>query len=81
MENSQDNEFKQKEECEHSFIYRDDTGEVCCVCGLINRHIARMIEFVFNKVSDHTDKTDQWYCDLTVHLLCCARAEIPQNLN
>lgn len=52
MENSQDNEFKQKEECEHSFIYRDDTGEVCCVCGLINRHIASMIEFVFNKSGD-----------------------------
>ncbi|XP_056863703.1 protein CHROMATIN REMODELING 35 isoform X2 [Raphanus sativus] len=55
VENSQDNEFKQKEECEHSFIYRDDTGEVCCVCGLINRHIARMIEFVFNKSGDSSE--------------------------
>ncbi|KAL0740612.1 hypothetical protein Bca4012_082125 [Brassica carinata] len=70
VENSQDNEFKQEEECEHSFIYRDDTGEVCCVCGLINRHIARMIEFVFNKSGDfsESDVSPQGYNDNGTHM-------------
>ncbi|KAG2308917.1 hypothetical protein Bca52824_028665 [Brassica carinata] len=70
VENSQYNEFKQKEECEHSFIYRDDTGEVCCVCGLINRHIARMIEFVFNKSGDssESDVSPQGYNDNGTHM-------------
>lgn len=52
-ENSQGNDLKQIEDCEHSFIYKDDTGEVCHVCGLIKTPIESMIEVVFNKVSNH----------------------------
>ncbi|CAF2277876.1 unnamed protein product [Brassica napus] len=29
VENVQDNDPKQTEDCEHSFIYKDDVGEVC----------------------------------------------------
>lgn len=49
VENSQDNDPKQIEDCEHSFIYKDDVGEVCCVCGLIKTPIASIIEVVYNK--------------------------------
>ncbi|KFK26942.1 hypothetical protein AALP_AA8G313700 [Arabis alpina] len=49
MENSQGYDLKNVEDCEHSFIYKDDTGEVCRVCGLIKTPIESMIEVVFNK--------------------------------
>lgn len=53
MEYSQSTDLKPLEDCDHSFIYKDDTGEVCRVCGLIKTPIESMIEVVFNKVSDH----------------------------
>lgn len=53
MENSQANDPIKVEDCDHSFICKDDVGEVCRVCGLIKTPIERMIEVVFNKVSDH----------------------------
>ncbi|EOA26569.1 hypothetical protein CARUB_v10022627mg [Capsella rubella] len=49
VEHSQSNDLKQVEDCDHSFIYKDDIGEVCRVCGLIKTPIERMIEVVFNK--------------------------------
>ncbi|CAH2059626.1 unnamed protein product [Thlaspi arvense] len=49
VENSQDNDLNQIDDCEHSFIYKDDTGEVCRVCGLIKTPIESMIEVVYNK--------------------------------
>ncbi|KAL0897122.1 hypothetical protein Bca101_081083 [Brassica carinata] len=49
VENVQDNDLKQIEDCEHSFIYKDDVGEVCRVCGLIKTPIERIIEVVYYK--------------------------------
>ncbi|XP_048592339.1 protein CHROMATIN REMODELING 35-like isoform X1 [Brassica napus] len=49
VENVQDNDPKQTEDCEHSFIYKDDVGEVCRVCGLIKTPIENIIEVVYYK--------------------------------
>ncbi|CAN8283798.1 unnamed protein product [Cochlearia groenlandica] len=49
VEKSQGNELAQVEDCEHSFIYKDDVGEVCRVCGLIKTPIESIIEVVYNK--------------------------------
>ncbi|ESQ46046.1 hypothetical protein EUTSA_v10000722mg, partial [Eutrema salsugineum] len=50
VENSQGNDsLKQIEDCEHSFIHKDDIGEVCRVCGLIKTPIESIIEVVYNK--------------------------------
>ncbi|KAF8108816.1 hypothetical protein N665_0104s0131 [Sinapis alba] len=49
VENLQDNDHKQIDDCEHSFIYKDDVGEVCRVCGLIKTPIERIIEVVYYK--------------------------------
>ncbi|XP_010429057.1 PREDICTED: protein CHROMATIN REMODELING 35-like [Camelina sativa] len=49
VEPSQMNDLKQVEDCDHSFICKDDIGEVCRVCGLIKKPIESMIEVVFNK--------------------------------
>ncbi|ANM63098.1 chromatin remodeling 34 [Arabidopsis thaliana] len=49
VEDSQSNDHKQIEDCDHSFICKDDIGEVCRVCGLIKKPIESMIEVVFNK--------------------------------
>ncbi|KAL1208176.1 Protein CHROMATIN REMODELING 35 [Cardamine amara subsp. amara] len=49
VENSQANDPKQVEDCDHSFICKDDIGEVCRVCGLIKTPIQNMIEIVFYK--------------------------------
>ncbi|KAL8518680.1 hypothetical protein ACS0TY_009866 [Phlomoides rotata] len=37
------------EECEHSFIFRDDIGDVCRICGVIKRGIETIIEYNFSK--------------------------------
>ncbi|CAH8331617.1 unnamed protein product [Eruca vesicaria subsp. sativa] len=49
VENVQDIDLNQVEDCEHSFIYKDDVGEVCRVCGLIKTPIESIIEVVYNK--------------------------------
>ncbi|CAN6843200.1 unnamed protein product [Brassica oleracea] len=49
VENVQDNDPKQIEDCEHSFIHKDDVGEVCRVCGLIKTPIENIIEVVYYK--------------------------------
>ncbi|OMO50486.1 SNF2-related protein [Corchorus capsularis] len=36
--------------CNHSFVLRDDLGEVCRVCGVIGRGIENIIEIQFSKV-------------------------------
>ncbi|KAL3499523.1 hypothetical protein ACH5RR_038616 [Cinchona calisaya] len=37
------------EECDHSFIMKDDIGSVCRICGLIERSIETIIEYQFAK--------------------------------
>ncbi|KAL0334698.1 UNVERIFIED_CONTAM: protein CHROMATIN REMODELING 35 [Sesamum radiatum] len=38
-----------EEECEHSFILKDDIGDVCRICGVIRRGIEKIIEYNFSK--------------------------------
>ncbi|KAL2460103.1 SNF2 domain-containing protein/helicase domain-containing protein [Abeliophyllum distichum] len=42
------------EDCEHSFILKDDIGEVCRICGVIGRGIETIIEYNFSKVTRNT---------------------------
>ncbi|KAG6413419.1 hypothetical protein SASPL_126128 [Salvia splendens] len=39
-----------EEDCEHSFIFKDDIGDVCRICGVIKRGIETIIEYNFSKV-------------------------------
>ncbi|EPS74542.1 hypothetical protein M569_00205, partial [Genlisea aurea] len=38
-----------EEDCEHSFILKDDIGDVCRICGVIGRGIESIIEYNFSK--------------------------------
>lgn len=38
------------EDCDHSFVLKDDLGYVCRICGVIDRGIETIIEVQFNKV-------------------------------
>lgn len=40
-----------EDNCDHSFILKDDLGYVCRICGIIERAIETIIEVQFNKVS------------------------------
>lgn len=42
---------KVDEECDHSYILRDDIGYVCRVCGVVERSIESIIEFQRPKVN------------------------------
>ncbi|KAL8242550.1 hypothetical protein R6Q59_012852 [Mikania micrantha] len=42
---SNQNTSKDEQECDHSYILKDDIGYVCRVCGLIKRSIESIIEF------------------------------------
>ena len=37
-------------ECDHSYIFRDDIGHVCRVCGVVDKSIESIIEFQRPKV-------------------------------
>ncbi|KAK6159502.1 hypothetical protein DH2020_006816 [Rehmannia glutinosa] len=43
-----------EEECEHSFILKDDIGDVCRICGVIKRGIETIIEYNFSKSTRST---------------------------
>ncbi|GMN55732.1 hypothetical protein TIFTF001_024843 [Ficus carica] len=49
---SSDEQVKEEDEenCEHSFILKDDLGYVCRVCGVIEKGIENIFEFQYNKV-------------------------------
>ncbi|XP_034681896.1 protein CHROMATIN REMODELING 35-like [Vitis riparia] len=38
------------EECEHSFVLKDDIGSVCHICGLVDKSIESIIEYEYPKV-------------------------------
>ncbi|KAL3539001.1 hypothetical protein ACH5RR_002367 [Cinchona calisaya] len=40
---------KKEEDCDHSFILKDDIGYVCRVCGIIQRSIETIIEYQYPK--------------------------------
>ncbi|KAK4562631.1 hypothetical protein RGQ29_005223 [Quercus rubra] len=52
---SSDEEASESEEdCEHSFVLKDDLGYVCRICGVIDRGIETIFEFQYNKVKRST---------------------------
>ncbi|KAJ0010292.1 hypothetical protein Pint_34760 [Pistacia integerrima] len=64
VEDNSANEHMEKdgEDCDHSFILKDDLGYVCRICGVIDRGIESIIEVQFNKVkrSTRTYMYDSW---------------------
>lgn len=42
-----DEEVKKEEDCDHSFVLKDDLGYVCRVCGVIERSIETIFEFQY----------------------------------
>lgn len=38
------------DDCDHSFVLKDDLGYVCRICGVIDRGIETIIDVQFNKV-------------------------------
>lgn len=47
---SDDNSSEDMEDCDHSFVLKDDIGFVCRVCGVVDRKIETIFEFQYNKV-------------------------------
>ncbi|PWA99264.1 Helicase, C-terminal [Artemisia annua] len=45
-----ENASEDEKECDHSFIFKEDIGYVCRVCGIIQRSIESIIEFQRPKV-------------------------------
>ncbi|XP_022896027.1 protein CHROMATIN REMODELING 35-like isoform X2 [Olea europaea var. sylvestris] len=49
-----ESEAETRGDCEHSFIMKDDIGEVCRICGIIGRRIDTIIEYNFSKGTKST---------------------------
>ncbi|CAK7329649.1 unnamed protein product [Dovyalis caffra] len=45
---------KDREECDHLFVLRDDIGDVCRICGIIQRSIDTIFEFKYCKARRST---------------------------
>ncbi|EXB34845.1 Helicase ARIP4 [Morus notabilis] len=64
MDHSQNKQVMEDEEnCEHSFLLKDDLGYVCRICGVIDRGIETIFKFQYNKVkrSNRTYVPGSWY--------------------
>ncbi|KAL1061761.1 hypothetical protein V6Z11_D13G034600 [Gossypium hirsutum] len=46
--------MSEDEDCDHSFVLKDDLGYVCRICGVIKRGIETIIEIQYNKVKKST---------------------------
>lgn len=46
---SSENESEDEVDCDHSFVLKDDIGYVCRVCGLVQKGIEDIFEFLFPK--------------------------------
>ncbi|GMI88152.1 hypothetical protein HRI_002484500 [Hibiscus trionum] len=46
--------MSEDEDCDHSFVLKDDIGYVCRICGVIERGIETIIEIQYNKVKKST---------------------------
>ena len=56
-----DEEEEKEEDCDHSFVLKDDLGYVCRVCGVIERSIETIFEFQYKvKRSTRTYASDSW---------------------
>ncbi|KAF7849912.1 LOW QUALITY PROTEIN: hypothetical protein BT93_L0144 [Corymbia citriodora subsp. variegata] len=47
---SNDSSSEDMEDCDHSFVLKDDIGYVCQVCRVVDRKIETIFEFQYNKV-------------------------------
>lgn len=47
---SNESESEDEDDCDHSFVLKDDIGYVCRVCGLVQKGIEDIFEFFFPKV-------------------------------
>ncbi|KAJ9551741.1 hypothetical protein OSB04_015786 [Centaurea solstitialis] len=54
MDTSNEHAREDEEECDHSFILKEDIGYVCRVCGVVERSIESIIEFQRPKASKST---------------------------
>ncbi|XP_038706194.1 protein CHROMATIN REMODELING 35-like isoform X2 [Tripterygium wilfordii] len=54
--------LQEDEDCDHSFVLKDDIGYVCRICGVIDRSIETIIDVQFNKVkrTSRTSASDPW---------------------
>ncbi|KAM4089155.1 hypothetical protein ACB094_07G127700 [Castanea mollissima] len=63
LDPSSDVEVRESEEdCDHSFVLKDDLGYLCRICGVIDRGIETIFEFQYNKYkrSNRTYISDSW---------------------
>ncbi|XP_047324352.1 protein CHROMATIN REMODELING 35-like [Impatiens glandulifera] len=51
---SDSNARNQEQDCDHSFILKDDIGYVCQVCGVIDKAIETIIEYQYAKTTRST---------------------------
>ncbi|TKY68245.1 SNF2 domain-containing protein CLASSY 1 [Spatholobus suberectus] len=56
-----DEEVKEDDDCDHSFVLKDDLGYVCRICGVIDRGIETIFEFQYKvKRSTRAYASDSW---------------------
>ncbi|KAK4562623.1 hypothetical protein RGQ29_005218 [Quercus rubra] len=62
LDPSSDVEVRESEDCDHSFVLKDDLGYLCRICGVIDRGIETIFEFRYNKYkrSTRTYISDSW---------------------
>lgn len=51
---SSDGQEREGDDCDHSFVLKDDIGYVCCKCGIIDRGIETIFEFQYIKAKKST---------------------------
>lgn len=51
MDEPSEPESEDDEDCDHSFVLKDDLGYVCRVCGVVQRGIETIFDFQYAKVS------------------------------
>nr|GEU96067.1 protein chromatin remodeling 35-like [Tanacetum cinerariifolium] len=54
MDLSKNKDEEDDKECDHSYIFRDDIGHVCRVCGVVDKSIESIIEFQRPKIAKST---------------------------
>ncbi|KAJ4716575.1 protein CHROMATIN REMODELING 35-like [Melia azedarach] len=75
---SDENMAEDGDDCDHSFVLKDDLGYVCRICGVIGRGIETIIDVQFNKVkrsnrtymSDYRSDKDRDSSDIIGVKLC-----------
>lgn len=58
------------DDCDHSFVLKDDLGYVCRICGVIDRGIETIIDVQFNKVVILVNSFVVYDCPFSFITLC-----------